>query len=68
MNNTMTSTPVTYHLFTKAEADEMVRFLGEVFAHRDPTALAVGLTAPEFESFIRLYGPKADAEGLTVVA
>ena len=68
MNNTMTSTPVTYHLFTKAEADEMARFLGEVFAHRDPTALAVGLTAPEFESFIRLYGPKADAEGLTVVA
>ena len=68
MNNTMTSTPVTYHLFTKAEADEMARFLGEVFAHRDPTALAVGLTAPEFESFIRLYGPKADAEGLTVLA
>jgi len=30
--------------------------------------VAVGLTASEFQAFVRLYGPKADAEGLTVVA
>lgn len=64
----MTNAPVTYHLFTRADTDEMSRLLGEMFAHRDPPAVAVGLTASEFETFIRLYGPKADAEGLTVVA
>ncbi len=64
----MTSIPVTYHLFTRADADEMSRLLGEVFADRDPPAVAVGLTSSEFEAFVRLYGPKADAEGLTVVA
>lgn len=64
----MASMPVTYHLFTRADADEMSRLLGEVFADRDPPAVAVGLTASEFETFVRLYGPKADAEGLTVVA
>lgn len=51
-----------------ADADEMSRLLGDVFAKRDPPAVAVGLTAGEFEAFVRLYGPKAEAEGLTVVA
>lgn len=64
----MTNEPVIYHLFTRADAEEMSRLLGEVFAHRDPPAVAVGLTASEFETFVRLYGPKAEAEGLTVVA
>ena len=64
----MTSAPVTYHLFTRADADEMSHLLGEVFVHRDPPAIAVGLTVAEFETFVRLYSPKADAEGLTVVA
>lgn len=68
VNHTMTSIPVIYHLFTRADADEMSRLLGEVFADRDPPAVAVGLTASQFETFVRLYGPKADAEGLTVVA
>ena len=59
---------VNHSLYTAADADEMSRLLGDVFAHRDPPAVAVGLTASEFEAFVRLYGPKADAEGLTVVA
>jgi hypothetical protein len=46
----------------------MSRQLGEVFAQRDPPAVAVGLTALEFETFVRLFCPKAEAEGLTVVA
>lgn len=64
----MIHTAVTYHLCTRADVDELSRLLGEVFAHRDPPAVAVGLTAAEFEGFVRLYGPKAGAEGLTVVA
>jgi len=59
---------VNYSVYTVADADEMSRLLGDVFAYHDPPAVAVGLTASEFEPFVRLYGPKADAEGLTVVA
>jgi ribosomal protein S18 acetylase RimI-like enzyme len=64
----MMNMSVNYNLYTKADADEMSRLLADVFAHRDPPAIALGLTVPEFEFFVRLYGPKADAEGLTVVA
>jgi hypothetical protein len=64
----MTNPSINYSLYTAADAEEMSRLLGEVFAERDPPAVAVGLTAGEFEAFVRLYGPKAEAEGLTVVA
>jgi len=64
----MTNTSINYSLYTKADADDMSRLLGDVFAHRDPPAVAVGLSAAEFEAFVRLYVDKADAEGLTVVA
>jgi ribosomal protein S18 acetylase RimI-like enzyme len=46
----------------------MARLLGEVFSQRDPPAVAVGLTPSEFEAFVRLFGRKAEAEGLTIVA
>jgi len=64
----MMNTSVTYHLYTRADAGEMARLLGEVFVHHDPPAVAVGLTSREFESLVSLYGPKAETEGLTVVA
>jgi GNAT superfamily N-acetyltransferase len=60
--------PVNYSLFAAPDADEMSRLLGDVFADRDPPAVAVGLTASEFEAFVRLFCSKADAEGLTIVA
>ena len=59
---------IQYSVYTARDADEMTRLLGEVFALRDPPAVAVGLTAVEFESFVRLFCPKAAAEGLTIVA
>jgi GNAT superfamily N-acetyltransferase len=59
---------VNCSLFTAPDTDEMSRLLGEVFAQRDPPAVAVCLTASEFEAFVRLFCPKADAEHLTVVA
>jgi ribosomal protein S18 acetylase RimI-like enzyme len=46
----------------------MTRLLGDVFADRDPPAVAVGLTPSEFEAFVRLFCPKAAAEGLTIIA
>jgi ribosomal protein S18 acetylase RimI-like enzyme len=59
---------VNYSLCTSIDVDEMCRLLGDVFAHRDPPAVAVGVTVPEFEAFVRLLCPKVAAEGLTVVA
>lgn len=67
-NRTMTTPLINYSLYAASDADEVSRLLGDVFSERDPPALAVGLTANEFEAFVRLYGPKARAEGLTVVA
>jgi len=59
---------VDYSVYKASDSDEMTRLLGEVFAQHDPPAVAVGLTPSEFEAFVRLYCPKADAEGLTIVA
>jgi GNAT superfamily N-acetyltransferase len=55
-------------IYSAADEDELVRLLAKVFAEGDPPAVAVGLTAAEFEPLVRLFCPKADAEGLTVVA
>lgn len=59
---------INYNLYTAADADDMTRLLGDVFTRRDPPAVAAGLTPHEFEAFVRLLCPKADAEGLTIVA
>lgn len=42
--------------------------LGEAFSLYDPPAVAVGITAAEFEAFVRLFGAKAVADRLTIVA
>lgn len=60
--------PIEFNVYTTADEDETVRLLGEVFAQRDPPAMAVGLTPSEFEPLVRLFCPRAAADGLTVVA
>lgn len=60
--------PVVYSIYTDADEDETASLIGEVFAHRDPPAYATGITPKEFEAFARLFLPKADPEGLTVIA
>jgi len=59
---------INYSVYAQKDADEMARLLGEVFAHHDPPAIAVGLTPAEFEAFVRLFCAKAAVEGLTTVA
>ena len=59
---------INFGIYRASEADEMAGLLGEVFARRDPPAVAAGLTPAEFESFVHLFLPKAAAEGLTIVA
>jgi ribosomal protein S18 acetylase RimI-like enzyme len=60
--------PIEYSVYTASDADAMAKLLGEVFSRRDPPAVAVGLTAFEFEAFVRLFNPKTEAESLTIVA
>lgn len=60
--------PIECAVFAASDADAMAKLLGEVFSRRDPPAVAVGLTASEFEAFVRLFCPKAETEGLTIVA
>lgn len=59
---------IEYGVFAASEADAMVKLLAETFSRRDPPAVAVGLTAPEFEVFVCLLCPNAAAQGLTIVA
>jgi ribosomal protein S18 acetylase RimI-like enzyme len=55
-------------VYLPSEAEAMTELLAETFSRHDPPAIAVGLTAPEFDAFVRLLCPKVAAEGLTVVA
>ena len=48
--------------------DEMCHLLGEAFSRRDPPAVAMGITASDFESMVRLYCHAAVSDGLTVIA
>jgi ribosomal protein S18 acetylase RimI-like enzyme len=57
-----------YGVYVPSDAEAMARLLGEVFSRYDPPAVAVGLTASEFEAFVRLLCPKVADEGLTMVA
>jgi ribosomal protein S18 acetylase RimI-like enzyme len=59
---------VTYDILTESDTSDMARLLGDVFARRDPPAVAVGLTGSEFEAFVRLFCPKAVGEGLSIIA
>ena len=59
---------IDYEIYTAHDADAMVALLSDAFTRREPLAQAVGITGPEFDSFVRLLCPKADAERLTIVA
>lgn len=57
-----------YELYKPSDADDMARLFGQVFTLRDPPHVAVGLTALEFEEFVRIFLPGKDTRHLTVVA
>lgn len=59
---------IQYGACESSDVAEMVSLLGEVFSLYDPPAVAVELTAAEFEDFVRLFGAKAAADRLTIVA
>jgi ribosomal protein S18 acetylase RimI-like enzyme len=57
-----------YSVYKASDAVEMARLLADVFVQHDPPAVAAGLTSSEFEAFVRLFCPTAEAERLTIVA
>ena len=59
---------IQYGVCEMSDLDEMVGLLADVFTERDPPAVAVGLTPAEFDRLVRLFGPRAATDGLTVVA
>jgi ribosomal protein S18 acetylase RimI-like enzyme len=59
---------IEYGLFTDPDSKEFARLLGETFTERDPPAVAVGLTASEFEEFVALLCGHAATQGLTIIA
>jgi len=68
MRDSVEHVSIHYGVYAASDADAMARLLGDVFSRRDPPAIAAGLAATEFETFVRLFCPKAAAEGLTIVA
>jgi len=59
---------IRYGVAEASDMDEMAAFLGGVFSHEDPIALALGVTPAEFVDLVRLFCPQAAVDGLTVVA
>jgi ribosomal protein S18 acetylase RimI-like enzyme len=59
---------IRYGLVEHEDVREMAGLLGDVFSRRDPPAIAVGMSATDIEGLVRIFGPKALAEGLTIVA
>ena len=59
---------VEYTVCRPGDTEEIGYLLSESFTRHDPPAVAVDLTAEDFEAFVRLWIPAAGTEGLTIVA
>jgi len=59
---------VQYELFNISELDEMAMMAGEAFARYEPVTSALGISSEDFAEFVRLLGPKAVQDELTVIA
>ncbi len=68
MADAWNSRQIEYRAYLPSDADAMAKLLAEAFSRHDPPALAVGLTAAEFEAFVQLLCPQVAADGLTIVA
>ena len=59
---------IRYGLLECEDLAEMAQVIGEVFSRSDPLGVAVGMTQAELEAFVLVFGDKAVAEGLTIIA
>jgi len=68
MGDLLVHPEIEYGPYVASDAEAMTRLLAEVFSRHDPLAFAVGVTAEDFENFVRPLCAKVSAEGLTYVA
>lgn len=59
---------IEYGRFELVDLDPMSDVLASSFSGGEPMALAVGLSHRDIQDIVRLFSPKAAAEGLTIVA
>ena len=59
---------IEYGTLAASEIDAMAKLLAETFSRHDPLAIAAGITAADFEGFVRRLIPGRVEEGLTMVA
>jgi hypothetical protein len=59
---------VRYELFDMSALDETALVVAEAFSRYEPMAVAQGIPVTELADFVKLLGPKAQQEGLTVLA
>jgi len=59
---------IRYGLLETEDLAEMAQVIGQVFSRSDPLGVAIGMTAEELQSFVLVFGTKAVAEGLTIIA
>jgi hypothetical protein len=59
---------VQYELFDMDALDEMAPMVAEAFNRYEPMTVAQGVPFQEFVDFVKLLGPKAQQEELTVLA
>ena len=54
---------INFDVYGASDAIEMAQLLGEAFSQHDPPAVATGLTAAEFERFVRAALPQGGSRG-----
>ena len=59
---------VQYELFDMRALDEMALMVAKAFGRYEPMAIAQDIPVNEFVDFVKLLGPKAQEEALTVLA
>lgn len=59
---------IRYGICETSDVDEIITLLADVFPRMDPPAVAMGLTAPEFATFVRLFASRAIEENTTIIA
>jgi ribosomal protein S18 acetylase RimI-like enzyme len=59
---------VRYGVCDATDVDEMASLLASVFSRYEPPAVAVGESIEELERLVRLFGPRAASDGLSIVA
>jgi ribosomal protein S18 acetylase RimI-like enzyme len=62
------SVGIEYGRFELSDLDSLCEVLADSFSRGEPLALATGLSHHDIQAIVKLFGPKAAAEELTVLA